>query len=97
MFGNKEVNDNVIEKMMGHKRGLDGTYLVVTPEMAFNEFKNGILSLTIDQTEKQKVTIESLQEEKSELEFTRGEWEDMKKEIRLLKRYSKRDQITKKI
>jgi integrase/recombinase XerD len=45
--GNINVNDNAVEKMMGHKRGLDGTYLQFTDEELFKHFLNGIPSLTI--------------------------------------------------
>lgn len=65
---NKNVNDNVIEKMMGHKRGLDGTYLALSPEQMFDEFKHGITDLAISDEARDKITIQSLQEKKSELE-----------------------------
>jgi|APSaa5957512535_1039671.scaffolds.fasta_scaffold42562_2 integrase len=81
---NNSVNDNAIEKMMGHKKGLDGAYLQMTPERLFEEFSKGILDLTIDQTEKQKVKIESLEADKSELEETKGIVENQKESIRLL-------------
>ena len=77
---NKQVNDNVIEKMMGHKRGLDGTYLVLTPEQLFEEFKNGIMDLTIDSTERQKIKIEALENENSELERVYTDLQQLKKE-----------------
>lgn len=44
---NNEVNDNAVEKMMGHKKGLDGTYLQFTDEELFKHFLNGVASLTI--------------------------------------------------
>ena len=47
---NKEVDDNVIEKMMWCRRDLDGTYLIITHKTAFNQFKNNISDLTVDQT-----------------------------------------------
>jgi len=37
---NKNVNDNAIEKMIGHKNGLDGVYLQITKEKLFEEFRN---------------------------------------------------------
>jgi len=45
---NNSVNDNAIEKMMGHKHGLDGVYFQGTIEQLFKEFSKGILDLTID-------------------------------------------------
>ncbi|MGY5148623.1 MAG: tyrosine-type recombinase/integrase [Candidatus Nitrosopumilus sp. bin_68KS] len=73
---NNQVNDNAIEKMMGHKKGLDGTYLQITPAQLFEEFKKGIADLTIDQSEIQKVKIEKLESDKSELEQTKIKLED---------------------
>jgi len=82
---NKAVNDNIIEKMMGHKRGLDGTYLQPTIEQMFNEFKNGIMDLTISSTEKQKQKIELLKKENSELENEQLQVEKTKKDVTKLK------------
>ena len=45
---NNDVNSNVAEKLMAHKRGLDGTYLKPTDEECFKEFKKAIRDLTID-------------------------------------------------
>jgi len=39
---NNSINHNMVEKMMGHKRGLDGVYLTPTVEELFNEFKKAI-------------------------------------------------------
>jgi len=36
---NNEVNSNIAEKLMAHKRGLDGHYFVPTIEECFEEFK----------------------------------------------------------
>jgi len=58
---NKAVNDNIIEKMMGHKRGLDGTYLQPTIEQMFEEFKNGIIDLTVDSSERLLAEKEALE------------------------------------
>jgi len=65
---NNDVNDNAIEKMMGHKKGLDGSYLQITTERLFEEFKKGIMDLTIDSTERQKTKIETLESKQAELE-----------------------------
>ena len=68
---NKEVNDNAIEKMLGHKNGLDGVYLQITTEKLFKEFKAGITDLTINPTERQKMEILKLEKDKTELEETK--------------------------
>ena len=61
---NSSVNDSAIEKMMGHKNGVQGVYFQATTEKLFEEFQRGIMDLTIDQTEKQKLTILTLEQEK---------------------------------
>lgn len=99
---NKEVNDNMIEKMLGHTRGLDGVYLKPTIDQIFNEFKNGISDLTISDDYRNKIKIEKLENEKSELEITKQElekvkqnaklkdkeFEDIRRDVRLIKKYS---------
>jgi len=74
---NKAVNDNIIEKMMGHKKGLDGTYLQPTIEQMFEEFKNGIIDLTIDNSER-------LLAEKEELEINNLSSESQSKQLKNL-------------
>ncbi|MCH7967093.1 MAG: tyrosine-type recombinase/integrase [Thaumarchaeota archaeon] len=64
---NNEVNDNAIEKMMGHTNGLDGVYLQITPEQLFEEFKKGIVDLTIASGERDKIKIRALEKEKTEI------------------------------
>ena len=64
---NNDVNSNIAEKLMAHKRGLDGTYLQPTREECFTEFLKAVPGLTVDPTEKQKFEIQSLEREKSEL------------------------------
>ncbi len=70
---NNDVNSNIAEKLMAHKRGLDGRYLAPTIEECFAEFKKAIFDLTIDPKQRQKVEIEKLEKEKSELEQQREE------------------------
>jgi integrase/recombinase XerD len=65
---NKEINPNIIEKMMGHEKGLDGVYLKPTKEEMFEEFKKGMADLTIDDSERVKAENFKLQLEKSTLE-----------------------------
>jgi len=66
---NNDVNSNIAEKLMAHKRGLDGTYLQPTREECYAEFVKAIPELTIDQTEKQKTIIENKNKRIDELEF----------------------------
>ena len=65
---NKKVNPNIVEKLMGHKRGLDGVYLKPTIHELFDEFKIGMSDLTIDDSERLASRNRELEEEKSELE-----------------------------
>jgi len=71
---NKNVNDNIVEKMMGHKRGLDRLYLKPTKEQMFDEFKNGISDLVIsesirlrEENKKQEEKIQELESDKNRI------------------------------
>jgi len=80
------------EKMMGHSIKsipLDETYLTPTIDMLFKEYEKAILELTVSDSERDKIKIEKLQGEKSELEITRAEMEEMKREWRIVKKYGK--------
>ena len=78
---NSAVNSNIAEKLMAHKRGLDGSYLKPTREECFTEFAKAIPNLTIDDKERDKLKIRKLESEKSELEKGKLEIEQMKKRI----------------
>jgi len=65
---NNEVNSNIAEKLMAHKKGLDGTYLQPTQEECYKEFIKAIPQLTVDDSERKQVELDKLTEEKSELE-----------------------------
>ena len=49
---NNEINSNIAEKLMAHKRGLDSSYLKPTREQCFNEFVKAIPDLTISESER---------------------------------------------
>jgi len=78
---NNDVNSNIAEKLMAHKRGLDGTYLQPTRDECFAEFAKAIPELTIDKTERQQHMIESLEKEKSELEKTTEKLQNTLKKV----------------
>lgn len=63
---NNHVNDNAIEKMMGHSNGLDGAYFQGTIEQLFEEFSKGISVLTISDSERLKIRNEKLEMENKE-------------------------------
>ena len=79
---NNEVNSNIAEKLMAHKRGLDGTYLQPTKDECFAEFVKAIPDLTIDQTEKQKHKIETLEMETTELKQKESQIEALEKQMK---------------
>ena len=60
---NNDVNSNIAEKLMAHKKGLDGTYLQPTMEECFTEFVKAISDLTIDPTNRQKLELMDKQKE----------------------------------
>jgi len=64
------LNASIAEKLMGHKGvfALDKHYLKPTRDQCFHEFVKAIRELTIDPTERQKVKIKQLEEEKSKLD-----------------------------
>ncbi len=64
---NNEVNSNIAEKLMAHKKGLDGNYLKPTREECFKEFYKAVHELTIDPTERQKIEIKDQKEKITEL------------------------------
>ena len=59
----KEVNSNIAEKLMQHKKGLDGTYLTPTRDECFAEFQKAIPELTINSVQRQKLLIASSNDE----------------------------------
>ena len=62
------LNSNIAEKLMAHKRGLDGVYLKPTREECYVEFFKAIPNLTINDSERQKIEIEKKQKKIDELE-----------------------------
>ena len=64
---NNEVNDNAIEKMMGHSKGLDSTYLQITDEKLFDEFWKGVDELTVSSEFRDKLKIRELEKENAKV------------------------------
>lgn len=61
-----EVNSNIAEKLMAHKRGLDGTYFKPTREQCFAEFVKAIHELTIDDSERLQIKLDRSESEKED-------------------------------
>ncbi len=68
-----DVNSNIAEKLMAHKKGLDGAYLQPTREECFTEFVKAVPNLTVDPTERQKVEFDKQKQEIKNLEVERDE------------------------
>lgn len=82
---NNEVNSNIAEKLMAHKKGLDGTYLQPTREECFKEFAKAIPELTIDPTNKQKLELVQKQNEINLLEQKSRKIDELEKMVQELK------------
>ena len=89
-----QVNSNIAEKLMAHKRGLDGTYLQPTKEECFEEFGKAIHVLTIDPTERQKQIIDQKDKKITELSKKDDKIQEL---ARKLEEYQKRDLDDKEI
>ena len=53
--------------MLGHRNGLDGVYLQITNEKLFEEFRAGIVDLTINPTERQNLKITELEKKNNKI------------------------------
>ena len=76
------VNSNIAEKLMAHKKGLDGVYLEPTRDECYREFVKAIHELTIDPTERQKIEISQKEKENSELIKTNNELRNLKDNLK---------------
>ncbi len=74
---NGSVNSNIAEKLMAHKKGLDGTYLQPTMEECYAEFVKAIPELTIDDSERLRAKNEQLVKEMAESEKTQKTIKDL--------------------
>jgi len=88
---NNNVNSNIAEKLMAHKKGLDGIYLQPSLEQYYAEFFKAISDLTIEDTERLRVTNKTLEKEKSELRIKNEELLKYKEKVDQL--WSERDRL----
>lgn len=79
------VNSNIVEKMLGHKNGLDGVYFTPTRQQCFAEFVKAIPQLTVSSTERQKQEIETQKLHIDELESERTKVHQLTKDMSVLK------------
>ncbi len=82
---NNELNSNIAEKLMAHKKGLDGTYLQPTMEECFKEFVKAIPDLTIDPTQRQRLELVDKQKEIHILELKNKKIDELAAMIRELR------------
>jgi len=82
-----QVNSNIAEKLMAHKRGLDGTYLQPTKEECFEEFRKAIHVLTVDPTERQKAELEKQGKQIADLEKARITTAKLETQVRDLQKF----------
>lgn len=74
------VNSNITEKLMAHKKGLDGTYLQPTQQECFNEFVKAVPELTVDDSARKQFEIDKVNNENSELQKKVDEIEILKQQ-----------------
>jgi len=79
------VNSNIAEKLMAHKRGLDGTYLQPTREECFVEFVKAISELTINNLKKKQAELTQANTDKSILEKKNKELMKMQLDMEKIK------------
>jgi len=75
------LNSNIAEKLMSHKRGLDGTYLTPTKDELFKEFVKAIPQLTIDSSARDKILLEEKNQEINELKQAQNRIGDLEDKV----------------
>lgn len=85
---NSKINSNIAEKLLGHKKGLDGVYFVPTEEELFTEFEKAIDDLVIDDKARLKSKNERLELENLESKA---------KDVKLEKALKKMDEISEEL
>jgi len=79
---NNDVNSNIAEKLMGHRRGLDGVYFKPTKEQCFKEFRKAIPELSISESVRLQYKNQHQEEELVKYEVgAKNEIESLKKEM----------------
>jgi len=96
---NNEVNSNIAEKLMAHKRGLDGSYLTPTREECFKEFIKAIPELTVSDSERLQIQSKIKDEKITKLESEKDKKISTLEEItrQLSERLQKQESMTAEI
>ena len=77
----EDMNGNIAEKLMAHKKGLDGVYLRPTRDECYKEFCKAIPELTIDTSLKNQMELEKTRDENVQLRTQNAENRLLKREI----------------
>lgn len=72
------INPSAVEKLLGHKNGLDGVYFVPTKEELFKEFKKGISELTISDENRLRLENAKLKTDVKTADELKMEMDDFK-------------------
>lgn len=81
---NKEINPNIIEKLMGHKRGLDGSYFKPTKDELFAEYQKGMADLMINDSERVLAEKKKIEIDRTEIEIMKQKLELQQKQMTIL-------------
>jgi integrase len=76
---NARINPEIREMLLGHKIGLTGMYYKPTEEDMLSEYMKAVNNLTINDENRLKMKVETLQIEKSELEMLTADVAQLKK------------------
>ncbi|UVF62457.1 site-specific integrase [Nitrososphaeria virus YSH_922147] len=82
------INSNIAEKLMAHKKGLDGVYLKPTREECFAEFRKAIKELTITEVSRQKEIIKEQEKKIDETDILQEQIIEQQKQIDYLLKLS---------
>lgn len=83
-ISDNNVNPNIAEKLIAHKRGLDGTYLTPTMEECHKEFSKAIHEIVIDDAARNELEIELKNKKINELTEKTNQIKDQQKQIDLM-------------
>jgi integrase len=76
---NCKMNPEIREMLLGHKIGLASAYYRPTEEEMFNEYQKVVNNLTINQENRLKAKVETLEREKTNYDFLNERMDEMQK------------------
>jgi len=82
-----EINSNVVEKLMGHKNDLRGTYYNPELKVRFDNFKIAIPALTISDKNRDEILLEQKNLEINELKKAENRIEGLEDKIELIHKF----------